>query len=54
MADKIPRAGHAVNIDRPERFNEVLTAFLERVTTDGILERRGLRSNRTRLRLRLV
>jgi pimeloyl-ACP methyl ester carboxylesterase len=39
MADKIPgaehvvieNAGHAVNIDQPTRFNEVLLAFLDRV-----------------------
>jgi len=41
MADKIPGAehvviadaGHAVNIDQPKRFNEVLTAFLDRTTS---------------------
>ena len=41
MADKIPgaehvvieSAGHAVNIDQPKRFNDVLTAFLERTTS---------------------
>lgn len=30
----IPHAGHAVNIDQPERFNDAILQFLSSVTKD--------------------